>query len=119
MIGVDFMDFNSPEYKKIRKAYVTQCTVEHLVGLLIADAFLARLLSYLGLNDAMVGVIASFTSVAFAFQLLSVFLVQSRYSTKKMVVTIDMVSTILFAFIYFLPFIPVSGSVKKIIVIVS
>lgn len=113
------MDFNSPEYKKYRKAYVTQCTVEHLVGLLITDAFLARLLSYLGLSDGMVGIIASFTSVAFAFQLLSVFLVQSRYSTKKMVVTIDMVSTVLFAFIYFLPFLPVSGSPKKIIVLVS
>ena len=113
------MDFNSREYKKIRKAYVTQCTVEHLVGLLIADAFLARLLSYLGLNDAMVGIIASFTSVAFAFQLLSVFLVQSRYSTKKMVVTLDMVSTVLFAFIYFLPFLPVSAGLKKIIVIAS
>ena len=113
------MDFNSREYKKIRKAYVTQCTVEHLVGLLIADAFLARLLSYLGLNDAMVGIIASFTSVAFAFQLLSVFLVQSRYSTKKMVVTFDMVSTVLFAFIYFLPFLPVSGNLKKIIVVAS
>ena len=113
------MDFNSQEYKRYRKAYVTQCTVEHLVGLLIADAFLARLLSYLGLSDAMVGVIASFTSVAFAFQLLSVFLVQSRYSTKKMVVSIDMISTVLFAFIYFLPFIPVSGSLKKLIVLVS
>ena len=113
------MDFNSPEYKKYRKAYITQCTVEHLVGLLIADAFLARLLSYLGLSDGMVGIIASFTSVAFAFQLLSVFLVQSKYSTKKMVVVIDMVSTVLFAFIYFLPFLPVPGSLKKIIVVAS
>ena len=75
------MDFNLPEYKKYRKAYVTQCTVEHLVGLLVADAFLAKLLLHLGLSDAMVGIISSFTSVAFVFQLLSVVLVQSRFST--------------------------------------
>lgn len=113
------MNFNSPEYKKYRKAYVTQCTVEHLVGLLVADAFLAKLLLHLGLSDAMVGIISSFTSVAFVFQLLSVVLVQSRFSTKKMVVGMDMVSTLLYMLIYFLPFAPIPAEIRKVLVMAA
>lgn len=112
-------NFNSPEFKRYRKAYVTQCTVEHLVGLLVADAFLATLLKYIGLSDAMTGIISSFASVAFVFQLMQVFLVQSKFSTKKMVMLFDVLSQILFAFIYFVPFFPINPDVKKFIVVVS
>ena len=111
--------FNSPEYKRYRKAYVTQCTVEHLVGLLVADAFLATLLKYLGLSDAMTGVISSFASVAFVFQLMQVFLVQSKFSTKKIVMLFDVLSQLLFAFIYFVPFVPIDSNAKKLIVVAS
>ena len=112
-------DFNSPEYKRYRKAYVTQCTVEHLVGLLVADAFLATLLKYLGLSDAMTGIISSFASVAFVFQLMQVFIVQSKFSTKKMVMLFDVISQMLFAFIYFVPFVPIDREVKKFIVVAA
>ena len=112
-------NFNSPEYKRYRKAYVTQCTIEHLVGLLVADAFLATLLKYIGLSDAMTGIISSFASVAFVFQLMQVFLVQSKFSTKKIVMLFDMLSQILFAFIYFVPFVPIASGVKKLIVVAS
>lgn len=111
--------FNSPEYKKYRKAYVTQCMVEHLVGLLVADAFLATLLKYVGLSDAMTGIISSFASVAFIFQLMQVFLVQSKFSTKRMVMCFDVLSQMLFALIYFVPFFPIPSETKKIIIIAS
>lgn len=112
-------NFNSPQYKKYRRAYVTQCTVEHLVGLLVLDAFLATLLNYLDLSDAMVGIITSFATVAFVFQLFSVALVKSRFSTKKTVIFFDVISQSLFAFIYFLPFFPIAHDAKKGIVVVA
>ena len=74
--------FDTPEYKRYRKAYVTQCTVEHLVSLVTIDAFLAKILSYLNFSDSLIGVITSFTSVAFLFQIFSIFLVQTKISTK-------------------------------------
>lgn len=113
------IDFNSTKYIRSRKAYVTQSTLEHLLGLLVLDAFLAKLLTYLGLTDAMVGIISSFTSVAFLFQLLSIFLVQSKFSTKKIVIAADVISQFFFMFIYFVPFIPVPNALKKIVVMVS
>lgn len=109
-------DFNSKEYKRYQKAYVTQCTLEHLMGLLVTDAFLAKLLTYIGMSDAMTGVITSFASVAFVFQLLSVILVQSKMSTKKMVMVTDGISMLLFMLVYFVPFVPLMGIAKKIFV---
>lgn len=113
------MLYDTPDYKRYRNAYVTQCTVEHLVGLLVLDAFLAKLLTHLEIDDALAGIIASFTSIAFVFQLFSVLLVRSRFSTKRIVMTADIVSQMLFAFIYFVPFLPLPLSAKKITVVVA
>ena len=110
------INYNSKEYKRYQKAYVSQCTLEHMIRLLVADAFLAKLLTYIGLSDAMVGIITSFTSFAFIFQLLSVFLVQSRFSTKKIVTSVTSISTLLFMLVYFVPFVPLPPLAKKIFV---
>lgn len=108
----------SAEYKRSRKAYVTQCTLEHLIGLLVADAFLAKLLSHLGLNDALIGVISSFTSIAFVFQLLVIYIAKSKLSTKKAVIISDGLSQLFFMLLYLIPFFPVSAEIKKYLVIV-
>ncbi len=113
------MNIDSKEASLSRRAYVVQCGVEHLVTIVMGDAFLVSLLTYLNISDAAIGVIASFSSVAFVFQLLSIFLVQSKFSTKKMVISIDLTSTLLFAFVYFLPFLPMAGSAKKVLLVVS
>lgn len=112
-------EFELPDYKRSRKAYVTQCTIEHLLGLLVVDAYLAKLLSYIGLSDAVIGVIASFVSVAFVFQILSVFLVKTKLSTKKSVMISDCLSQFCFMLLYFIPFLPIPGIAKKILMVVS
>jgi len=98
---------------------MAQCTLEYFVSLLVTDAFLAKLLSSLGVGDAMVGIISSFISMAFVIQLISIFVVKSRISTKKLVITFDTISQVFFMFIYFVPFIPVSGTLKKTFVVLS
>ena len=109
----------STEYRRSRIAYVTQCTLEHLIGLLVADAFLAKLLSHLGLNDALIGVISSFTSIAFVFQLIAIYIAKSKLSTKKAVIILDGLSQLFFMLLYLIPFFPVSAEIKKFLVILS
>ncbi len=111
--------FESPEYKRSRKAYVTQCTIEHLLGLLVVDAYLAKLLIHIGLSDAMIGVISSFVSVAFIFQILSVFLVKTKLTTKKSVIVSDCLSQFFFMLLYFIPFLPIPGALKRVLAILS
>lgn len=111
--------FNSPEYKRSRKAYVTQCTLEHLIVILVGDAFLAKLLSHLGLSDAMVGIITTFASVAFVFQLLSILLVQSKVSTKKIVIISDVISQVSFMLAFFVPLMPIPSIARKFLVMAA
>lgn len=111
--------FNSPEYKRSRNAYTVQCALEYFVSLLVADAFLAKLLTHLGISDALVGIISSFVTLAFVFQLLSIFLVKLKVSTKKLVTAIDVASVFFFMLLYFVPFLPVGGCTKTALVIIS
>ena len=37
--------YNTHEYKQSRKAYIAQCAFEYFIMLLVADAFLANLLT--------------------------------------------------------------------------
>lgn len=68
--------YNNYKYKQSRKAYIVQCTAEYFITLLVADAFLANLLTSIGISDALTGIISSFISFAFLFQLLSILLVK-------------------------------------------
>ena len=109
--------FNTAAYKRSRASYMAQCTIEYFVSILVADAFLAKLLTHIGISDSLTGIISSFITLAFLFQLLSLFLVQKMNDTKKTVIFFDTVSQIFFMLIYLVPFIPASRTVKTIIVV--
>ena len=68
--------FQTTAYKRSRRAYTLECAFEYFVALMVADAFLATLLTEMGIGDAMIGVISSLISLAFLFQLFSIFVVQ-------------------------------------------
>ena len=91
-------DFNLPEFKRSRGAYVAKETAEYLVSLLVTDAFLAKLLTSMGISDGMIGIISSFITVAFVFQLMSIFLLRLKMSTKKLVILFDTLSIFFFMF---------------------
>ena len=111
--------YNSKEYKRSRKAYMAQSSIEYFVSLLVTDAFLAKLLTSIGISDSLTGIISSFTTLAFVIQLMSVFLVKKRTNTKRMVITFDTISILFFMFMYFVPFLPVEKTVKTAMIILS
>ena len=111
--------FDSPEYKRSRGAYMTQCTVEYFVSLLVTDAFLAKLLTSIGIGDALTGIISSFITLAFVIQLMSILLVRMKMSTKKLVMIFDTMSIFFFMLLYFIPFLPVAQTTKTVIVMLS
>ncbi len=87
--------------------------------LLLEDAFLAKLLKRLGLSDAMVGIVASLTSLAFLVQLGAIFLVQKLRNVKKTVILIDIASMLCFCWVFALPFLPVSQAVRTVLVFLA
>ena len=112
-------DYTSLEYKRSRQAYVAQSTFAYFIELLVADAFLAKLLTSIGLSDAVVGIVSSFISVAFIIQLASIPLVRVKISTKKLVIIFDTLSQLLYMLMFFVPLLPIGMAEKKILVVVS
>ncbi len=112
-------DYHSPGYKRSRKAYAAQCTFEYFVALLVADALLAKLLSSIGIQDALVGIISSFISLAFVVQIFSIALVRLNVSRKRLIIVLDTISQLFFCSIYFLPFLDLSVEAKTILVTVG
>ena len=109
-------NYNSPEYKRSRAAYSAECAFEYFVSLLVADAFLSNLLSSMGLDDSTIGIISSLISLAFLFQLFSVFVAQRITNVKLVAVTIHCISQMFFMFLYLVPFLPFAGEFKTITV---
>ena len=50
--------YRSREAQRSRSAYTAQCAFEYFVTILVSDAFLAKLLKHIGLDDAAAGIIA-------------------------------------------------------------
>lgn len=53
-------NFNSFNYKRSREAYMAQCTVEYMISLHVTGVFLAKLLTSIGISDAISGIASSF-----------------------------------------------------------
>lgn len=99
--------FDSSEYRRSRNAYTLQCAFEYFVTILMTDAFLAKLLKHIGLSDAEIGIIASFVSFSFLFQLFSILLMQKIADVKRTVILCHTLSELLFLSVYLVPFLPV------------
>ena len=110
--------YSTPEYKRSRAAYIMECTFEYFVSLLVGDAYLATLLRYMGIGDAMIGIISSLISLAFLFQLLSVVAVKHIVNVKRASMIIHFASQLFFMSLFFIPFMPFATEYKTVLVIV-
>lgn len=92
--------------RRNNRLYIAQAAVEYHIGLLLAGSFLAALTAKLGMSDALTGVLSSVISLGCVFQLLSL-LLQPRRS-RPFVLWMSVVNQLLFAALYFVPFLPLS-----------
>ena len=96
--------YDSAEYRKSRFAYKMECTFEYFVALLIADAYLASLLTAIGMPDSMVGVVSSAASLLFCFQLLTMVFVQRIKNVKLFATVVHIVGRLFYVTLYLIPF---------------
>lgn len=106
--------FASCGYKRSRKAYTAECMFEYLMTLLVTDAFLAKFLGSLGIDDSVVGIISSFYSLSFVIQFFSIFLYKWKTNAKRKVLFIYPISRILFSFLYLVPFFPIGDTAVRV-----
>ena len=89
--------------------------VEYFVSLLVLDAFLAKLLTSIGISDSLTGIISSFVSLAFGIQIFTIFMVKIKMSRKRMVIIFDVSSMLFFMCLFLVPFLPVGKTLKTIL----
>lgn len=111
--------YGTSVYKRSRMAYYIQCVTEYLVTLLVADAFLAKLLKHIGLDDATIGIVSSLTSLAFLVQLGTIVLMRYVQNVKRTVILIDVFSMLSFMMTFLVPFLPVSAGIRKVLVFLT
>lgn len=99
--------YQSPDYKRSRIAYLLECAFEYFTAILVTDAFLAKLLSHLGLSDALIGIISTFVTLACVFQLFAMLVVQRIFNTKRYVVLFHTLGRILFGALFLTPLLPI------------
>ena len=110
--------YQSSDYQRSRRAYCMQAAFEYFIAILVSDAYLAKLLTHIGLDDSLIGIIASFISAAFLFQLTAVFCVQRIKNVKRTVIFFNILGCLLFSGLYLIPFLPGSVAFKSVLVIV-
>ena len=109
---MDNQDFASSAFKRSRWAYTIECAFEYFVALLVSDVFLATLLSEMGIEDSVIGVISSLISLAFLFQLFSILVVPHIKNVKFFAVPIHFIGQFFFLALYLLPFLNLPQSFR-------
>ena len=109
--------FNTPGYRRSRWAYTFECAFEYFIALMVADAFLATLLTEMGLKDGVIGVISSLISLAFLFQLFSILVVQHIRNVKCVAIPIHCISQLFFLVLYLLPFFNIPAQFRTAMVV--
>ena len=108
--------FDTKIYRRSRGAYAAQCTFEYFISILAADAFLAKLLTEIGVSDAVTGVISSLISFSFLFQFVALTFADRLKRVKKTVMAFDTASQLLFMSLFFIPFLKLSVTAKTALV---
>ncbi len=105
--------YDSKDYKRSRNAYKWECTFEYFVSLLVTDAFLAKILKSIGFSDQATGIVSSLITLAFLFQLFSVFVIRKVTNTKLFAILFHSTSQLLFMSLYLVPFMPFARELKQ------
>ncbi len=104
------------DYKKSRVYFTISDSAVQTIVQLAGGTFLVALLSYVGVSDANIGVITSLTSLAALAQL---FTLNFTNGLKKIKFFVCLVAQFRFllAFIYFIPFLPISNQKRVWLVV--
>lgn len=114
---MDNQSFSSAPFRRSRWAYTLECAFEYFIALLVSDVFLATLLSEMGIEDSVIGVISSLISLAFLFQLFAILVVPHVRNVKLVAVPIHFVSQMFFLVLYLLPFFNIPRPLRATVII--
>ncbi len=99
------------QYQFSRLMYIIEAALEYFISIAVSTVYLAKIIAYIGMSDALTGILSAFVSLGCGFQLFAIFLVGKR-PVKRWVTGWQIVSQILFACVYFVPLLDVGDRAK-------
>ena len=96
--------------------YICEAALEYLISILVAGTYLAMITKELGISDTLTGIISSFISLGCVFQLFAMLI--RKGNTKKTVLFLSVLNQLLFMFLYIIPLMGGSQSMKTTLFIV-
>ena len=84
----------------------------------MGGVYLAKITQYIGISDAVTGIITAFVSLGCGFQIIALFLAHKK-PVKRWVTVGHIVSQMLFALMYFVPLLSISKTGKTVLLIVT
>lgn len=109
-------EYDAPELRRSRGSYMAHASFEYFITLFVTDAFLAKLLSSMGISDATIGIVTSLTTFSTFFQFIVLFIAHKIRHVKRIYIITQTLTQLLFMSLYLLPFIPIGSSVKTVII---
>ena len=103
-------------YKKSRFFYILEATVEYFLAKFVTGAYLAKMTTAIGMSDNLTAIISAFVSLGFTFQLFALFFARKNI-VKPIIVTLTLLTQLAFSFLYVIPVLNISKSVKIVVFI--
>ncbi len=103
--------------KRNNNLYIAEASLEYFISLLFTGAYFAKITSYIGMSDALTGILTAFVTLGSTFQVIAIFL-HNKVPVKKWITTLHLINQLCFAFIYVIPVVKVSKIVKTVIFVI-
>lgn len=106
------------EYATSRFLHIIEAALEYFISIAVGGVYLAKITEYIGISDAVTGIITAFVSLGCGFQIIALFLAHKR-PVKGWVTGGHIISQLLFALMYFVPLLSASTQVKTALLIIT
>lgn len=111
------MEIEKDVYKTSRFFYILEAAFEYFINLLLIGAYLAKVTTTIGIPDSLTGILTSFVSLGYFFQIIAIFLANKK-PVKRWVTVLHSINQIFFACIYLVPLFNFSKTVKIFLFII-
>ena len=108
------MQLKKDIYKTSRFLYILEALFENFINVLVGGVYLAKVTTAIGIDDSLTGILSSLTCLGCGFQIFAIFFSNKR-KVKGFVTVLHTLNQLFFTSVYFVPFFPVSKTVKTIL----
>lgn len=107
--------YESRDYRRSQKGYIAQSAFNYLIALVMQGAYLAKLLSDMGLSDSLIGIISSLQSFSALIQLFSILMMKKIRDIRRTVRLFYLLSSMMYMLVYLIPVVPLPSAGKAVL----